>query len=135
MNTTSKLAEAFRDIIEHPRNGVVGIVDDLLRLCPEQGLRIDWQADNCRILCRPAGSEETIDVPLRKSAFRAILARIAFLCNERSPESVSPYGGEGELSMGTNPPEVFRVSFTNTPGEQKLALRSEAAGKADLSVN
>jgi hypothetical protein len=127
MNTTSKLAEAFRDAIEHPRDGAVGIVDDLLRLCPEQGLRLAWQADNCRIHCRIGDSEETIDVPLRKSVFRAILARIAVLCNERTPNSVSPYGGESELSIGTNPPEVFRVSFANTPTEQMLELTIEAS--------
>jgi hypothetical protein len=127
MNTTSKLAEAFRDAIEHPARGVVGIVDDLLRLCPAQGLRLDWRANGCRIRCRIGDSEETIDVPLRKSVFRAILARIAVLCNERTPNSVSPYGGESELSIGTNPPEVFRVSFANTPTEQMLELTIEAS--------
>jgi hypothetical protein len=127
MNTTSKLAEAIRHKIEHPTRGVVGIVDDLLRLCPEQGLRLDWQADGCRIHCRTGDSEETIDVPLRKSVFRAILARIAVLCNEQSPNSVSPYGGESELSIGTNPRTVFRVSFANTPAEQMLELTIEAS--------
>jgi hypothetical protein len=127
MNTTSKLTEAFRDAIEHPTRGIVGIVDDLLKLCPEHGLRLDWQADGCRIHCRIGDSEEAIDIPLRKSVFRALLARVAFLCNERSPESVSPYGGEGELSMGTNPPEVFRVSFANTLAEQMLEMTAEAS--------
>jgi hypothetical protein len=126
MNTTSKLTETFRDAFKRPTRGVVGIVDDLLRLCPEQGLRLDWQADNCRILCRPRDSEEAIDVPLRKSVFRAILARIAVLCNERIPNSVSPYGGESELSIGINPPAVFRVTFANTPAEHKLSLTTEA---------
>jgi len=126
MNTTSKIAEAIREVIEHPSDGVVGIVDELLRLCPEQGLRLDWQADGCRILCRPGDSEETIDVPLRKSVFRAMLARIAVLCNEQNPNSVSPYGGESELAIGTNPPAVFQVSFANTPAEQMLELTAKA---------
>lgn len=103
MKTTSKIAEAIRDAIEHPRDGVVGIVDDLLRLCPEQGLRLEWQADGCRIRCCVGDSEETIDVPRRKSVFRAILARIAVLCNEQVPNSVSPYGGKSELSEGRIP--------------------------------
>jgi hypothetical protein len=125
MNTTSKLAEALCDAIEHPRRGVVGIVDDLLRLCPAQGLRLDWRANGCRIRCHPGDSEETIDVPLRKSVFRAMLARIAALCNEQTPNSVSPYGGESELSIGTNPPTLFRVTFSNTPAEQLLELTIE----------
>ena len=36
--------------------------------------------------------------------------------------SVSLYGGEGELSVGVDPPAVFRVTFTNTPGEQRLEV-------------
>ncbi|HBI44235.1 MAG TPA: hypothetical protein DDY78_15490 [Planctomycetales bacterium] len=125
MNTTSKLTEAFRAAIEHPTRGVVGIVDDLLRLCPEQGLRLDWQADDCLIHCRTGDSEEAIDLPIRKSVFRAILARIAVLCNEQRPNSVSPYGGEGELSQSANPLVQFQVSFTNTPAEQTLELTSK----------
>src|SRR5579859_6836435 len=106
MNTTSQLTETIRSALEHPSRGVVGPVDDLLRLCPEPGLRLDWQ--------------EVIDVPLRKSVVRAVLARIAVLCNERNPNSVSPYGGQGELTAGENPPAAFRASFTNTPAELKL---------------
>jgi hypothetical protein len=126
MNTTSKIAEAIREVIEHPKDGVVGIVDDLLRLCPEQGMRLDWQADGCRILCRVGNSEEAIEMPMRKSVFRAILARIAVLCNEKIPNSVSPYGGEGELLTAANPSVQFRASFTNTSAEQNLELMSKA---------
>jgi hypothetical protein len=35
---------------------------------------------------------------------------------------VSPYGGEGELSAGTDLATVFRVAFKNTPGEQQLEI-------------
>jgi hypothetical protein len=74
-------------------------------------------------------SKESTDVPLPKSVFRAILARLAALCNERTPNSVSPYRGEGECSVGTNPPVVFRVAFVNTPGEQRLEVRRKAEDK------
>jgi len=67
-------------------------------------------------------AQQMLDVPLRKSTFRAILARVAVLCNERVPNSVSPYGGQGELAMGANPTVVFRVAFVNTPAAQKLEL-------------
>jgi hypothetical protein len=122
MNTTSQLTGAFRSALAHPARGVVDLVDDLLRSCPEPGLRLDWHADRCRIRPHAGGPDEEIDGPLRKSAFRAILARVAALCNERSPHSVSPYGGQGEASVGDNPPTVIRVSFVNTPGEQWLDL-------------
>jgi len=126
MNTTAQITEVLRTALEHPSRGVVGLVDDLLRLCPEQGLRLDGQADRCRISFLTGDSEEATDVPLRQSVFRAILARIAVLCNERTPDSVSPYGGQGELSAGANPPAVFRVSFANTPAVHKLELTTEA---------
>jgi hypothetical protein len=116
-----RLQKAF---MPGPR-GVVGLVDDLLGLCREQGLQLDWRVDHCRVL--PLGADavprESIEIPLPKSVFRAILARIAALCNERTPNSVSPYGGEGELSVSANPRTVFRVQFTNAPGEQRLEVR------------
>src|SRR5438876_9525808 len=97
MNTTSPFSVALWSAIERPTRGVVGLVDDLLRLCQQQGLQLDWQADHCQVCSLADGSEEVLDRPVRKSAFRAILARVAALCNERSPNSVSPYGGQGEL--------------------------------------
>jgi len=127
MNTTSQLGEALRGALERPERGVVGMVDDLLRLCPEHGLRLDGHADRCRVHLPNGDSEEVIGVPLRKSVFRAILARIATLCNEQRPNSVSPYGGQGRLSAGPNPPAVFRVSFVNTPAERTLNLMKEIA--------
>lgn len=122
MDTASPLAEDFRSVIEQPTHGVVGLVDDLLRLCQERGLRLDWQADACRVRPLAGGREEVLENPLRKSVFRAVLARVAALCNERAPNSVSPYGGQAELAVGANPATIFQVNFTNTPGEQRLEL-------------
>ena len=122
MTTTSQLLGTLRSALEQPTRGVVGLVDDLLRLCPEQGLRLDWQADHCRIRSLAGDSEALLDLPLRKSVFRAILARVAALCNERSPGSVSPYGGRGELLVGAAPPTVFRVVFANTADDHRLDL-------------
>jgi hypothetical protein len=119
---TFLLSGTLRSALEQAPLGVVGLVDDLLRLCPEQGLRLAWEGDRCRVNPLAGGSEEVLDRPLRKSVFRAILARVAALCNERSPNSVSPYGGQGELSYGADPPATFRVKFTNTTDEQKLEL-------------
>jgi hypothetical protein len=122
MNQTSRFSEQVRKAFEPTGGGVVGLVDALLDLCPEQGLRLDWQAARCRVRPLGAGPHEWIEIPLPKTVFRAVLARMARLCNERIPDSVSPYGGEGELSVGTDPPTVFRVAFANTPGEQRLEV-------------
>jgi hypothetical protein len=122
MTTTSQLSGTLRSALEQPTRGVVGLVDDLLRLCPEQGLRLDWEADHCWIRSLAGDSDELLDLPLRKSVFRAILARVAALCNERSPGSVSPYGGRGELLVGADPPTVVRVDFANTADDHRLDL-------------
>jgi hypothetical protein len=61
-------------------------------------------------------------VPLRKSVVRAALARIAVLCNQLNPNSVSPYGGQGELLIGADSTTAMRVVFVNTPDEQSLEL-------------
>lgn len=122
MNTTAQLSGALRSAFERPSGGVVGLVDDLLRLCPEHGLQLDWQADRCRVRSRADDWEEILNKPLRKSVFRAMLARVAALCNKRSPNSVSPYGGKSELMVGADPPAIFKVTFANTTEEQKLEL-------------
>ena len=70
-----------------------------------------------------------IEKPLRKSVFRAILARLAALCNERSPGSVSVYGGQGEVLVGDNPLKLLRISFANTPDEQWLTLNPIGSGE------
>ena len=122
MNKLSSFPE-LKGAFEPTERGVVGPVDNLLGLCQEHALQLDWQANRCRV--RPLGAEprDSTEIPLTKSVFRALLARMAVLCNERNPGSVSPYGGEGEVWVGTSPPSVFRVAFTNTPGEQALVVR------------
>jgi hypothetical protein len=125
----AQLQKAFRP----GARGVVGVVDELLELCRDEGLQFDWQASQCR--ARPLGADaaESTEVPLPKSAFRAVLARMAALCNEWAPGSVSPYGGEGELLIGTDSPAVFRVAFTNTPDEQRLEVRCVGDDKDEES--
>lgn len=128
MNSASQQLELLRNAFEHPAGGVVGLVNDLLKSCGERGLHLDWHAERCRVRSLDA-TDAVLDVPLRQSVFRAILARIAALCNECHPTSVSPYAGQGELSSGENPPSVFAVKFANTPSEQTLELIRKPCGE------
>ena len=134
MNNSSPFPERIQRVFEPTRHGVVGLVDNLLGLCGEEGLQLDWQADQCRVGPLGDASRVVIEIPLAKSVFRAILARIAALCNERIPNSVSPYGGEGEVSVGTEPSTVLRVSFVNTPSEQSLEIGRPASDPAPRKV-
>jgi hypothetical protein len=125
MNTSS--STELRGILMHPTRGVIGLVDDLLKVCQAHRLQLDWQADRYRLRPFMGEWEEIGDVSLRKSVLRAILARVAALCNERTPNSVSPYGGSGEVSVGGSPRAICKVTFTNTLVEQKLELVTETA--------
>jgi hypothetical protein len=122
MRTASPWSGALQGVLRQPTNGIAGLVDNLLAVCREHSLHLDWQTDRCRVRSVAEDWHEVPDVPLRKSVLRAILARLAVLCNERRPGSCSPYGGQGEIAVGSNPSTVFRVVFTNTPTEQRLEL-------------
>jgi hypothetical protein len=126
MNTCLQLSDAIIRAVEHPANGVLGVVDELLALCPKHGLRLEWRADHCCVLFPSEnGQEMSFPVSIRKSVLRTILARFAALCNERATNSVSPYGGQGTFSSN-NPSKGFRVTFVNTPAEQTLDLLPES---------
>jgi hypothetical protein len=122
MKTATALAHALVKAFEPPASGFVGIVDNLLQLCRGGELELTWQSNACHVRIRQGAVEETLDLPLRKAVFRAMLARIAALCNQRQPGCVSPYGGGGEIHLGTDPQEVFSAHFVNTAAKQSLRL-------------
>jgi hypothetical protein len=128
MNSCSQHLQSLRSAFEHPADGVVGLVNDLLKACGERGLYLDWHAERCRVRSLDA-ADALLDIPLRQSVFRSILARIAALCNERHPASVSPYGGQGECLGSDHPPSVFAARFVNTPSEQTLELIRKPSGE------
>jgi hypothetical protein len=134
MSNTTLFADGLRIALTKPTRGIIGLVDDLLALCGQHSLQLEWRTDCCRI--RPAGGdwEELPDIHLRRSVFRAVLARVAALCNERSPNSVTPYGGESELSAGANCRTLLQVAFANTPSEQRLALTTKAGATTDTCL-
>jgi hypothetical protein len=128
MNTATALADALAKAFDPPPSGFVGIVDNLLQLCRGGDLELAWRSNACHVRIRQGTVEETLELPLRKGVLRAILARVAALCNQRQPGSVSPYGGRGEIHLGAGPQAVFSADFVNTAAEQSLRL-------ADLSPN
>lgn len=116
MSTVSPFAERVQDVFAQPHD-VLGLVVELVSLCCEQGLRIDWQNGVCQVRpCAPSPGVP-VEVAIPESVFRAVLARVAALCNERSPGSVSPYGGQGELAADDDRATTCHVAFSNRPGE------------------
>jgi hypothetical protein len=105
-----------------PTRGVVGFVDDLMGVCNEEGFRAEWKGGNCEVRGVGNQCDGVVSVPMSKSIFRAILARIVVLCNEHAANSVFPYGGSGELSRTADSASVFRAEFRNTSSDQWLQL-------------
>ena len=121
MNETTLLPNRIAEIFKPTPRGIVGLVDDLFRVCSADGFEMEWREERCRIRIG-AEKSDFMEVPLPKSAFRALLARIAALCNERRANSVTPYGGKGELIVAQDRSSLFIAAFVNTPSEQRLAL-------------
>lgn len=138
MSKQSPLSDRLGRVLTTPVNGVLGLVDELLSASRETDVRLDWQAGHCHVSILNVGPSDQIDVPMQKSVIRAALARIAALCNERIPNSVSPYGGLGEVMIDADPTKMIRVKFVNTPEEQSLELapvRREGHSIAAQPVN
>jgi hypothetical protein len=122
MIDTSSTRERIQRALSCPSAGVVGAVDELLAIAAEHSFRLERHADGCRVRLLDSGSSDFVDVQIRSSVFRAILARISVLCNQQHSGCVSPYGGQGELAVGSNPATTLHVSLVNTPAEQSLEL-------------
>lgn len=129
MIRSTPFAERVQSAFKPTPRGVVGLVDDLLGLCRVHQLRMSFRDGSCSVRRLGADVQDALEVPLPKSVFRAVLARIAALCNEYHPHSVTPYRGEGEIvvpptsSPNCASPSTCYVSFTNTPSEQQLEMR------------
>jgi hypothetical protein len=128
MSHQISLTERLSRALATPSAGVLGLVDELLAVSREHDLQFTWQAGRCHIRFLEGGAIARIEAPLQKSIVRAVLARVAVLCNERNPNSVTPYGGQGEVSVSTDPATAIRVRFVNTPEEQTLELTSAGLG-------
>lgn len=129
MIQSTPFAERVHQVFTPTPRGVIGLVDELLGLCRTHQLRVNFQEGQCRIRRLGANSTDLLEVPVPKSVFRAVLARIAVLCNEHRPHSVTPYRGEGEVTVPVTPAEggisssTCYAAFTNTPTDQRLELR------------
>ena len=132
MNDPRPILDRLERVLGNPDRGVLGLVDELVGASREQDLRLGWQAGRCYVIFPGRDSSDRIEVPLRKSVVRAALARIAVLCNERSPGSVSPYGGQGEIAIDADPSKAIRATFVNTPETVSLELASVSSEVAAL---
>ena len=117
------------------QGGIVGLTDQLLEACV--GSDVEFKRVGNRCVCNWTVNGETKEAlaPVPPAAFRTILARVAALCDEYSPNAVTPYRGEGLLTVKGPPPTVVRVEYVNTPDEQRLEVKRHAEGGHQPSVH
>ena len=98
MNTATSSSEAIRGVFTQPARDMVSMVDDVLTVCGEHNLELDWSAECCRVhsqaedfarsalICRCARphSEESLPGSPRYPV-------------QRTPSGLvlTPYGGQG----------------------------------------
>lgn len=112
--------ELLSSVMERPTNGVVGIADVLLAATDD--LDLWWEDGQCRLRL---GTNPVRQLKLHKSAFRAVLARLAAVGCERLAIPLVAESGQFELSTGVAGAHPgVRVSFVNTAAEQRLSLRA-----------
>src|SRR4051794_21790389 len=121
MTDFSSCAERITNAFSTPTDGVMGLANELLDIACKHDLQLDWREGACHF--RFMDGEAVLDIPFRKSAIRAVLARIAVLCNKTKPNSVSPYAGSGKI-VAEEDNTLLRVTFVNTVDEQSLHLTS-----------
>lgn len=122
MSSVATFADRLQSVFVPTPDGVVGLVDRLLDLSREHGFGITYHDDTCHFQFLNKLSPSTVAIQVPKAVFRAVLARMAALCNQESRGTVSPYGGDGVIVQGTNPVESYRVVFANSPSDQTLQL-------------
>ena len=120
--------ERLRRAFAPTQDGIVGLTDQLLEASVGSDVKFKRVGNQCICHWTVDGETKEALAPLPPAAFRTILARIAALCNEYSPNAVSPYGGEGLVPVKGPPPAVVRVAFVNTPDEQRLDVSRNTEG-------
>jgi hypothetical protein len=126
MNSSQSVETSLKLAFSPTDHGIAGLTEQLLKVCAYADVTFERIGDIC--VCRWAEDSENheIQAPWAPAAFRSILARIAALCNEHSPNSVTPYGGDGIVAVDGPPAMSMQVSFVNTADEQHLKLRRYA---------
>jgi hypothetical protein len=122
MITTQSLAAILRGECKPPENGVVGLVDELLENCRLGPCRLTWISNQVTWESLLTGELEMMEVTLRKSVLRAVIARLVAMASQGLADPVNPYGGRGRIADELHPETAFQISFINTQDDQRLEV-------------
>jgi len=103
--------------------GILGLVDDMLEHIVRNRLRLHWVRGGVTEIPLEAGEPRIYEFGFRNSAARAVIARLAVLCDDETKrDPIYPYRGVGDFTDPRWPNVRFHVEFNNTPAEQRLEL-------------
>jgi hypothetical protein len=113
----------WRDFNPRDRGGVLGLVDDILDRLVQNRMRLHWIRSGVTEVSLDGGEPRTFEFAFRNSIARAVIARIAVLCDDEiKRDPIYPYRGVGSFTDPRWPQVRFDVNFSNTPAEQRLEL-------------
>lgn len=150
----SEFETAMRDSFSPAQGGIVEMVDHFLAASHGLEVSLEFRDNVCQVtrvvqmpqvklpdftmyLSNPQWNQqrssparlkiaaETLQIPVPAAVVRSMLSRIAVLCNRTVPDSVSLYGGTGDVEVVVDKhPMRFHVQFTNTVSDKKLVVSS-----------
>jgi hypothetical protein len=112
MNDEARFVNSIEELFIRGPRPVVELVWDLLSAADAHGVRLGWDDGKCDISSvRTTGEHRSVALPL--SVFRAVLARLAALCERDSHDDFSPYRWEGKLVWDADSTRHFWIDVTN----------------------
>jgi hypothetical protein len=127
VNSVVEIEARLKDAMTPGSRGIIDSVDKLLRFAQDHPIAMDEHETTIRIRLLDIELREPFQFSFKRRVFRVILARIAAICNDLRPGSVSPYGGSGDLAVPGNPSRLLHADFSNTLGNTWLKLKSLGA--------
>jgi hypothetical protein len=116
----SDVFDAIIDLFQKPQLGCVAIVDGILKIACKFPLKFEWAEDRCQL--QILNSDQQTKMPIRKSTFRAIIARVATIASEKSFLAFNPSVGDENFSIGADVDIGLAARFENSPDRQMLEL-------------
>ena len=103
-------------------NGFFDLVDDILAYVVENRARIVWVRELVTEFPLDGGTSRSLGFAYRNSVARAVIARLAALCEVAIGNPFHPYRGEGSFTDPRWPHVRFFVEFSNSSAELCLEL-------------
>lgn len=122
MSVASAHLRTLQRDLSTPSDGIRSVAKTLIEAAQNYDMTLNWDNGRCLVTVKNDSVSESIEVPLRRSVIRATLAHLATLCKADHPDALSPYGGEGRITLNEHSGSHLIV-FVNSPTELRMDIR------------